>query len=238
MITEQRFKDLESAAQTLARDLSDCLAHAIEARGHGVIAVSGGRTPATVFKHLRDSNLDWSRITVTLTDERWVPETDPASNAAMVRRELLTGPAAAARFVPFYGGEPTPEAGHKACQARLQEIAESAGAADQGERHPLFDATYLGMGEDGHIASLFPGDPEVDATDGWCIPVPARGERTARMSLTAPALHASRALYLLYSGTEKHAQYLRAKQPGPIREIPLRLLVNKAGVNLKVLSTP
>jgi len=238
MITEQRFKDLERAAEALARDLSDCLAHAIEARGHGVIAVSGGRTPAFVFKHLREVNLDWSRITVTLTDERWVPETDPASNAAMVRRELLAGPAAAATFVPLYGGEPTPDAGHEASQARLRKLSQNAGNMDQGEPKPIFDATYLGMGEDGHVASLFPGDPEVETNNGLCIPVPARSGRAARMSLTAQALRASRALYLLYSGTEKHAQYLRAKQPGPIREIPLRLLVAKPGVNLKVLSTP
>ena len=238
MITEQRYKDLESAAEALARDLSDCLAHAIEMRGHALFAVSGGRTPATVFKHLRECNLEWPRITITLTDERWVPETDPASNAAMVRRELLTGPAADATFVPFYGAEPTPESGHAACETRLAGMTRSVATRDPGEHLPLFDAVYLGLGEDGHIASLFPGDPEVEAMDGLCIPVPQRDDRTARMSLTASALLASRSLFLLYSGAEKHRQYLRAKQPGPVAEIPLRLLCTGQDINLKVLSTP
>lgn len=233
MITEQRFTNLDSAAASLARDLGDCLAHAIEARGRALVAVSGGRTPSKVFADLRNATLDWSRVTVTLIDERWVPENDPASNAAMVRRVLLSGRAAAATFVPLYGGEPTPGAGANACRSRLVRDAGLVGPSA-----PL-DAAYLGMGEDGHFASLFPGDPEVETADEVCTPVPARDGRVARMSLTAPVLLAARTVYLLYTGPEKHCRYQLAKQqPGPIRELPLRLLFTTPGINLKVLSAP
>lgn len=223
---ERSFADLASAAEALAGALAERLRVAIAERGQGVIAVSGGRTPALVFKRLRARYVDWARVTVTLTDERWVPETHPQSNAGLVRQHLLTGTAAAARFVPLYGGEESAVLGLEACRARLSSL-------------PLpLDAVYLGMGEDGHFASLFPNGPEIECAEGPCVAVPAAKDRVQRMSLTAPTLVASRAVYLLYSGTAKHGRYLAAKAPGSVRELPLRRLLQSPDVNLMVLRAP
>lgn len=226
MVVEQSFNEIGDAAAALADDLESVLRGAIDARGGAILAVSGGRTPAAVFQRLAPRDIDWSRVTVTLTDERWVPEAHPDSNAGLVRRHLLQGNAAAARFVPLYGGEAGPEAGQAACNSRLGEL-------------PLpIDATYLGMGDDGHFASLFPGEEAVDARDGICVAVPATAGRSGRMSLTAPTLLGSRSIYLLFNGEAKHRCYRQAKQPGSARELPIRLLFDLPPGKLKVLHAP
>lgn len=119
-IEHQQFDDMISAAHALADELAIVLRNAIEQRGNALIAVSGGRTPEHVFKRLRQQPLDWQKVTVTLTDERWVPADHPDSNEKLVRTHLLQDAAAAAAFVPLFGGEATPEAGQSACEARLQ----------------------------------------------------------------------------------------------------------------------
>lgn len=226
MVPEQSFETLDDAAAALACALERVATDAIEARGEALIAVSGGRTPASVFDRLARRDIDWSRVTVTLTDERWVAEDDAHSNAALVRRHLLVGPAAAARFVPLYGGEPDPHAGHDACEARLRAL-------------PLpLDAAYLGMGEDGHIASLFPGRDDFISDTGHCVPVPASADRSARMSLTASTLLAARSVFLLFSGRAKHHCYRDARQPGPAADLPVRLLFELPQARLKVLHAP
>ncbi len=227
MIQEERaFDSIETAAHALAEALAQSLREGIEARGQALLAVSGGRTPKRVFEPLRQMALEWHRVTVTLTDERWVPPEHSDSNEGMVRRHLLKGLAADARFVPLYTGEPTPQAGWLDCEARLQSL-------------PLpFDAVYLGMGPDGHVASLFPGEPTVEVTDQRCVAVPATDGRQARMSLTAPTLLQARRLYLLFSGADKYAMYRKALEPGSPREIPLRLILHQNTTPVHVLHAP
>jgi 6-phosphogluconolactonase len=106
-----------------------------------VLAVSGGKSPVPFFHALRSQPLDWSRVMITLVDERFVPADHPDSNAALVREHLLQDAAAAARFLPLVG------------DAR-DDVAELA-AANAAYQHPT--VAVLGMGEDGHTASLFPG---------------------------------------------------------------------------------
>ena len=226
MTRERAFSSVEAAAIELASNLADCMREAIAGRGHALLAVSGGRTPRHVLARLRELEVDWSRVIVTLTDERWVPEEHPDSNAGLVRRTLLQGAAAAAQFVPLYGGEDTPVAGQPACEQRLGAL-------------PLpCDAMYLGMGADGHIASLFPGDEAVDTHGGLCVSVPEHSSRVARMSLTASAILDARKLFLLFSGADKQRQYERAKLPGAPRELPVRLLLAGEHRSLSVLSAP
>lgn len=226
MIEERNFKTLEAAAHALADDLAAVLREAISTRGEALIAVSGGRTPQQVFERLHQLTVDWSRVTITLADERWVPPDHPDSNEKLVRSYLLQGTAAAATFIPLYGGEESPEAGQPACEARLKTLALP------------FDAVYLGMGSDGHFASLFPGDAAVDARDSLCVAVPAMESRLPRMSLTAPAILNAGKIFLLFSGADKHAMYAEAKKAGSYKEIPLRLILSQTQTPVVVLTAP
>jgi 6-phosphogluconolactonase len=226
MIKETECSSIEAAAIKLAEDLATILVEAIDSTGRAYFAVSGGRTPRFVFRHLRKMNLDWSRVTVTVTDERWVPVSDPHSNERLVRSQLLQGEAAAATFIPLYGGESSPEEGQAACAARLMAVGK-----------PL-DAVYLGMGGDGHFASLFPGDPAVDVREGLCAAVAEKSYRVGRMSLTTTSILAAKKLILLYAGPVKHAVYEEAKKPGSYHDLPLRLILQQAKTPVEVLSAP
>lgn len=225
-IHEQRFAAIEAAARALAEQLANCLGNAIASRGHATLAVSGGRTPQLVFAHLRNLPVAWQHVTITLTDERWVSVEDQDSTERLVFEHLYLGPVRAATFIPLYGGEGSPEAGYDACEARLQKLALP------------FDAVYLGMGDDGHFASLFPGDPAVEVRNGRCVAVPETGSRLARMSLTAPVLLDARRIFLLFGGVEKHKMYAAAKAAGSPLELPLRLVLRQQHTPVTVLMAP
>ena len=223
MVIERSFDSIEAAASALADNLACCLKTAIASRGQALLAVSGGKTPQHVFSRLSGLSVDWTRVTVTLTDERWVPPDLQGSNAALVRRYLLQDAAAAAHFIPLYGGEESPLAGQAACEARLKTLPQP------------FDAIYLGMGEDGHFASLFPNDSAIQVRDGLCVAVPEQPSRMARMSLTVPVIADARNLFLLITGPEKLQKYEQAKLPGSPRELPLRQLLEMKRNSLNVL---
>ncbi len=131
--------------------MSGLLTAAVAARGAGFLAVSGGSTPKLFFQALSKSALDWDKITVTLIDERFVAPSSPRSNQGLVESNLLQNAARRAKFVPLYNGADDPEEG-----ARL------AGEALAKAPWPL-DVAVLGMGNDGHTASIFPDAPNLAA---------------------------------------------------------------------------
>lgn len=207
-LVELDYESLNEAAREFASALGSIIDKAISARGRALVAVSGGNTPRRVFKHLAQYPIDWKRVTITLTDERWVAASDNDSNELLVRSCLMEGAAASSSFVPLYGGEKTPAAGQAACELRLKSLCLP------------FDAVYLGIGADGHMASLFPGAPVANG-NSLCLPVPSSKSRVARMSMSLPALLNTRHLMLLYSGAEKHDIYLQAKNVAALHKVPI-----------------
>ena len=180
---ERIFDAREALAETLARDVADELDRAIEAKGRATLAVSGGTTPKLFFEKLSEIDIPWSRVSVTLVDERQVPETSERSNARLVRTHLLRNKAAAASFIPLAGN---PAAARVAA----------------------FDVAVLGMGSDGHTASFFPGGDRLsealDAESGKrLIDLTAPGAGEPRLTFTLPVLEQSGRLALHIEGAEK-----------------------------------
>ncbi|MDC8010927.1 6-phosphogluconolactonase [Tahibacter soli] len=231
-IREVRHGGREPLAQALAAAVADDLRAGIAQRGVASLAVSGGSTPRLFFDHLAQEDLDWSRVVVTLVDERWVPETDARSNAAMARKALLSNGSGRARFVPLYDDAPDPESALDVVDARLDDV-------------PLpFDAVVLGMGLDGHTASFFPhGDRLAAALDprGEARVISMRAEAAGepRITLTLPTLLATQALYLHIEGDTKAqvlAQALAADATA--EEFPIRAVVRYAGEPVRLYWCP
>ncbi len=182
------------------------------------LVVSGGSTPKPFFEHLSRRVLAWDRVRITLADERWVGADHEASNERLVRRHLLVAEAAVATVVGLKTPEATPEEGCEACEQALAQVTRP------------FDVVILGMGGDGHTASLFPGAPELaagfdPASGRTCLAAHPATAPHPRMSLTLPALLDSRRLVLHITGESKRRVYAQALEPGPAQELPIRAVL-------------
>jgi 6-phosphogluconolactonase len=214
----------------IAAHIATALRTDIAARGQASLAVSGGKSPIPLFEALREQDLDWSKVTVVLVDERVVPRDHADSNTALVARHLLQGRAAAARFLPFFR-ELAPTFNAEVLDALVRD------AEDRIVTLPWpLDVAVLGMGEDAHTASLFPGAPgyaRAIATDqrlAWVVPDTAPH---ARLSLTLSALLAARELVLSIAGESKLAVYRRAAQKAD-EALPISLVINQTQAPLSV----
>lgn len=190
------FADPQTLAEALAEGVADNLRTALAQRDLASIALSGGSTPKAFLRALSTQALDWSRVVVTLVDERWVAEDNPRSNARLLRDNLLQGAAAVARFLPLYRESPQPETALGELEHDLSALAS-----------PL-DVAVLGMGNDGHTASFFPGgDRLAEALDtgnaARVVPMRAPGAGEPRITLTLAVLLSARHLYLHIEGAEK-----------------------------------
>ena len=202
-IQRNEFADPAALAQALASSVADDLRTALQERQVASLALSGGNTPKAFMRALSKQSLDWSQVVVTLVDERWVAEDNARSNAALLRENLLQGQAAAARFLPLHRDTTTPEEALDALERDLAALPSP------------FDAAVLGMGNDGHTASFFPGgDRLADALDPdstlRVLPMRAPGAGEPRITLTLPTLLAARHLYLHIEGVEKQAVLAQA----------------------------
>lgn len=214
----------------LAEHIANALRSAIAARGQASLAVSGGKSPIPLFEALREQDLDWSKVTIVLVDERVVPRDHADSNTALVARHLLQDKAAAARFQLFFR-ELAPKFNAEVLDALVRDAEERIATLPW----PL-DVAVLGMGEDAHTASLFPGAPgyaRAIATDqrlAWVVPHTAPH---ARISFTLSALLAARELVLCISGESKLAVYRRAAQKAD-EALPISLVINQTQTPLSV----
>jgi 6-phosphogluconolactonase len=183
----------------LAEAAADALAGALAGSEPRSLVATGGRSPGPVYDRLASCDLGWDRVTVTLSDERWVDPGAAESNERVIRQRLLTGRAAAAGFVSLKGSGATPEADALAAEYALR-------------THLPWSAVLLGMGEDGHVASLFPADPDLPARLDphgvrLCVGVAAAGlpPFVPRITLTVRALLETRLIVLLIAGQPKRA---------------------------------
>ncbi|HVY51808.1 MAG TPA: 6-phosphogluconolactonase [Devosia sp.] len=216
-LIRRSFADRQQLAEALADAVAADLKAGASARGAASMAVSGGTTPAGFFRALaRRGDVPWDKVVVTLVDERWVDESSDRSNGRLVRANLLQGRAASARFVPLYQGGQAPDTA-KAAQAFASVPA------------PL-DAAILGMGNDGHTASFFPGGDrlhEALTADGPIVAITAPGAGEPRVTLTLKRLLGARALYLHIEGEEKAKTLARAEEGGPVEDMPVRAIVGQ-----------
>ncbi|MGB0506423.1 MAG: 6-phosphogluconolactonase [Pikeienuella sp.] len=193
MVDVVEYDDGGALAQGLAAAVAADLSAALEARGRATLAVPGGSTPGPFLTALAGTGLDWSRIAVFPTDERWAPPDHPRSNEGMIRANLMAA-GAEPNFLPFWREGMTPE-------AAAPVVAEAFAP------HLPLDVCVMGMGADMHCASLFPGGGGLAAamdmgTDAVIAPLTAPGAPEPRITLTAPRL-AEAKLYLLITGAEK-----------------------------------
>lgn len=214
----------------IATHIAQALRAAIAARGQASLAVSGGKSPIPMFEALREQALDWAKVTVVLVDERVVPRDHEASNTALVAQHLLQGQAAAARFLPFFR-ELAPQFNAEVLDALVIDATDRTAALPW----PL-DVAVLGMGEDAHTASLFPGAPgfaRAIATEqrlAWVVPDTAPH---ARISFTLSALLAARELMLSIAGENKLAVYRRAAEKAD-ETLPISLVLNQSTTPISV----
>lgn len=213
----------------LAPEVAHTLSQAVHQRGQASLVVSGGRTPIPLFKALAAQDAPWSAISITLADERWVPTDSAQSNEHMVREHLLQGPAAAAHFVGLYNHADTPANGEAACADALADLPRP------------FDVVILGMGDDGHTASLFPGSPELEAalaTNRPCAAMSADKRPRERMTLTPAALLDSRRIIVHIAGADKWSMLQTAAAPGAIEQYPVRAVLHQQQVPVEVHWSP
>ena len=219
-LVAHEFDSPAQLANELAAAVAEQLLNAIAANGVATLVVSGGRSPVAFFQSLAAHTLDWSKVVISLADERWVPVEHPDSNAGLLKRYLLQGPAAKARFLGLYSAAANLDEAAKAADQALAEL-------------PTIDVLVLGMGDDGHTASLFPNSPNLSEalnleSQRRCLPMLAPTVPHQRLTLTRQLLASARLPLLSISGQAK-LDTLRAAVAGDeLAKMPIRAFLNSS----------
>ncbi len=209
-----------SLTAELARAVAALLSEGIEKNGRASLAVSGGSTPVQLFETLSLIDLPWKNIDICLVDERWLEPDEEDSNEHLVRTHLLQNKAKDACFTGMWNGAETATEGEAECSKRLQQI------------HRPFDVLLLGMGGDGHTASLFPGAVKLaQATDmnsgKICMGIAPLTAPHERMTLTLPTILDAKQIFLHITGQKKKDVLEQALAEGPMEEMPIRFFLQK-----------
>jgi 6-phosphogluconolactonase len=214
------FANPAELAQALADHVAELLSAAIKSNPHGTatLVVSGGKSPVAFFQALAQKPIEWSRVAISLADERWVPIEHADSNAGLLQRYLFQGPAADAQFFSLYRATDTLDDAAAATDEALKEL-------------PAIDVLVLGMGDDGHTASLFPNSPhlaEALALDGerLCLPMLAPSVPHQRLTMTRKLLASARSPILSVSGQAKLETLRTALAGDDVAEMPIRAFLN------------
>jgi 6-phosphogluconolactonase len=213
------FENTSALDAALTGKVSELLRKAIACNGSASLVVSGGRTPVGFFHLLSQQDLDWSKVTVALADERWVDADHPDSNEKLVRENLLINEAHKAQYLALKNGAEDAVDGEAECQRQLASIGR-------------FTVVILGMGDDGHTASLFPESAALakglDMHSGRdCIAVTPVHAPHQRMSMTLPRLLNSESLFIHISGISKQQVLARANAGDDVMALPIRAVLHQ-----------
>lgn len=221
--------------QRLSESLAECIASGLEGalnlRDAATLAVSGGSTPKPLFKALSRCDIDWSRVSVTQVDERWVPEDHADSNAGLIRDHLLQNHAAAANFVSMKVDGDDAFAAVAAVEDKLAAFGDG------------IDVIVLGMGEDGHTASFFPDAEALPAaldadSEALCLALRPPVAPHDRMTLSLAAVLGARQLYLHITGEKKYAVLEQALEGDDPFELPIRSVFHRQESPLEIFYAP
>jgi len=218
----KQFENTSALDMSLADEVSDRLRQSIQKQGQGSLVLSGGRTPMGFFHQLSQQVLDWSKVTVTLADERWVNADHKDSNEKLVKENLLINEAHCAKFLSLKNSSETAVSGEAELEAELSKYGQ-------------FTVVILGMGDDGHTASLFPGAEALPfglAMDSGrsCIAVTPTEAPHERISMTLPRLLNTERLIVHISGQNKQRVLDQANAGNNVEELPIRAILQQTQV--------
>lgn len=215
------YDDVEELAEAVAGDVGFIIESALDARGDAVIALPGGKTPLPIYAKLAEADINWKRVTIIPTDDRLVAMDNPLCNAAMLAKFFMTK---GARVIPLCAENADHKMAGKAADARLQDL------------HWPLDLVWLGVGNDGHTASIFAG-PDLDealnapnarrAVGVMPDPLPPEAP-VARVTLTRSAILAARAITMVVTGDDKRALVEQAIKDGPLSSLPIGRVLGEA----------
>lgn len=230
-VTFHPFASATELTGQLADEIATRLLDALTERKQASLVVSGGSTPKPLFIELSRKKIDWGKVTITLADERWVDITDPASNELLVRSLLLQNEAAGARFIGLKNSAPTAAEGERDSHTAIAPIPRP------------FDVVILGMGDDGHTASLFPGAKQLPEalnmrSGSNCIAITPPDTPHDRMTMTLPTLLDSREIILHITGNGKKKVLNRAFGKGSSNDMPVRWVLRQSETPVRIFWAP
>jgi 6-phosphogluconolactonase len=230
-LKRNEFDNGAALAEALATHVAKALADAVALRGKASIAVSGGSTPKAFFKALSVKPIAWDKVNITLVDERFVPADNARSNHKLAADMLLQANAAAANFIPLYHAVANAEAAAVLATAETRDLSSP------------FDVVILGMGNDGHTASFFPGGNHLaEALDAarprGIMTMEAEGAGEPRLTFSFSALQDARLLILHIEGAEKASVLEKALAGSDEAEMPVRAILNRAASPVDVYWAP
>jgi 6-phosphogluconolactonase len=233
-IIEHKFEHAETMLEALYQQIVEDLERALQLRGSATLLLSGGSTPAPLYRRLSKASLDWTRVQIALVDERWVEADNLASNERLLRESMLINKAAQAQFTGMKNSASSPSNGAMECNLRYADL-------------PLpHTVCLLGMGPDGHTASLFPGAQGLDAalqSHQHCAPILAirsgvTGDLVERMTMTPWSILQSERLVLLITGADKWEVLQQARQESGNQSMPISHFTSQQAPALEVYWSP
>lgn len=229
----RQFPNAKEMFSALADEIVVRLKSAVASQGRASLVVSGGTTPEALFADLSERDAPWDKVWITISDERWIAPSEDGSNEKMVRAKLLRGKAAAAHFVSLKTDDARPQGGQATVESRIAAMPKP------------FDILLVGVGNDGHIASLYPDSPELKAILDIKSPAlvhAVHAESAAatgdRMTLTLRAILDSKWIVILIKGDEKMKTYTLAKSGGDVSKMPVRALLGQSAVPVETFWSP